>query len=102
VILEVLAEAEDEIEQARIYYNAQSPGLGGRFLADVNERLKAIDQSPLRFSKVETLSGDHTYRRARLRVFHYAVIFEIIDSTIVVVAVTHTSRKPNYWLDRQR
>jgi len=52
------------------------------------------------FPKLETLPPDQPYRRALLTVFRYAVIFEMVDDSIVVVAVAHTSRAPNYWLSR--
>ena len=100
MILRVLAEAEAEIEEARCYLNMQSPELGSRFLDDLAERLAAIAEAPLRFPKLETLPEDQPYRRALLTVFRYAAIFEIVDETIVVVAVAHTSHATNYWLRR--
>ena len=96
----ILAEAEAEIEVARCYLNRQSLDLGSRFLDDLAERLAAIAENPLRFPKLETLPEDQPYRRALLTVFRYAVVFEVLDDTIVVVAVAHTSRAPNYWLAR--
>lgn len=98
--LRILAEAEAEIEAARCYLNRQSPSLGSRFLDDLAERLAAIAENPLRFPKVETLPSDQPYRRALLTIFRYAVVFEVVDATVVVVAVAHTSRAPNYWLAR--
>jgi plasmid stabilization system protein ParE len=100
MILRILAEAEAEIEAARRYLNQQSRGLGGRFLDDLAERLAGIAENPLRFPKLETLAADQPYRRALLTVFRYAVVFEVLDNAIVVVAVTHTNRAPDYWLDR--
>ena len=96
----ILAEAEAEIDGARSYLNEQSPGLGLRFLDDLAERLDAIAETPLRFPKLETLTGDHPYQRARLSRFRYAVIYEILPQVILIVAVAHTSREPNYWLGR--
>ena len=46
-------------------------------------------------------ADDHPFRRALVGVFRYAVIFEMLDDRILVVAVTHTSREPNYWLNRR-
>jgi plasmid stabilization system protein ParE len=100
MILRILAEAEAEIEAARSYLNRQSRDLGNRFLDDLAERLAVIAENPLRFPKLETLPDDQPYRRALLTVFRYAVVFEILDDMIVVVAVAHTSRAPNYWLGR--
>ena len=100
MILRVLAEAEVEIDAARQYLNTQLPGLGERFLDELTEAIDAIASRPLRFAKLETLPGDHPYRRALLATFRYAVVFEVLDNEIVVVAAAHTSRGPNYWLGR--
>ena len=100
MILRILAEAEAEIEAARCDLNRQSRELGSRFLDDLAERLAAIAKHPLRFPKLETLPADQPYRRALLTVFRYALVFEVLDNMIVVVAVAHTSRAPNYWLGR--
>ena len=56
---------------------------------------------PNRFSKLETLPDEQPYRRALLRIFRYAVIFEILPQEIAVIAIAHTSREPNYWLRRR-
>jgi plasmid stabilization system protein ParE len=101
VIIEVHAEAGEEIEAAGRYLNRRSPGLGDRFLTALAECLDAIVQNPCRFAKLETLPGDHGYRRALVEAFRYAIILELLEETILVVSVTHTSREPNYWLDRR-
>jgi len=101
--LRILAAAETEIAEARDYLENQVPGLGGRFLNDLAETLSAaIEEQPLRFTKLETLPEDQPYRRALLAVFRYAVVFEILTDEIVVVAVCHSSREANYWLARRK
>lgn len=98
--LRIVVEAEAEIESARRYLNEQSPGLGGRFLYDLEVTLAKVVDRPLRFGKLETLA-DSPYRRALLKHFRYAVVFEVLPDEILVVAVAHTSREPNYWLGRR-
>lgn len=99
--LRLLAEAEAEIESARVYLTGQATRLGDRFIADLQETLDAVAKRPESFSKLETLSDEAPYRRALLSIFRYAVIFEIMSDQVLVVALTHTSREPNYWLDRR-
>ena len=99
--LRILEEAEAEIESARQYLADQSLRLGDRFIADLQETLDEVAERPESFSKLETLPDDTPYRRALLSVFRYAVVFEILADEILVVAVTHASREPNYWLDRR-
>jgi toxin ParE1/3/4 len=100
VNLRILADAEDEIESARQYLTRQSYRLGGRFLGEVADALDEIAARPESFSKLETLPDDSPYRRALLSTFRYAVIFEILSDEVLIVALAHTSREPNYWLDR--
>ncbi len=102
MILRILAEAEVEIEEARQYLNEQSSRLASRFLADLARTLAAISARPLSFPGLETLPAGLPYRRALLAKFRYAVVFEVMADEIVVVAVAHTSRAPNYWLDRRQ
>ena len=98
--LRILAEAETEIESARQYLTERSSRLGDRFIADLQEALDAVAERKERFSKLETLPDNSPYRRALLSIFRYAVVFEILTDEILVLAVAHTSREPNYWLDR--
>jgi len=77
VKLNILAEAEQEIESARRYLNEQSAGRGGRFLNDLESTLEKVLDQPLRFGKLETLP-DSPYRRALLKHFRYAVVFEVL------------------------
>ncbi len=100
VNLRILAAAEAEIVQAREYLEGQGAGLGNRFLDDFSQALEAIGKEPQRFRKLETLPESQPYRRALLTVFRYAVVFETLADEILVVAVCHTSREPNYWLAR--
>ena len=100
MIVRILAEAQDEILSARQYLNEQSPGLGGKFLDEPIESLNSIATRPLSFAKLETLPEDRPYRRTLIPKYRYAVIFEMFEAEIVVVAVAHTSRGPNYWLGR--
>ena len=99
--LEILTEAEDEIEDACRFLNRRSPGLGYRFAAVVAECLTDIAANPVRFGKVETLPDESPYRRALLHAFRYSVVFEMVEDHVLIVAVAHSSREPNYWLNRR-
>ena len=98
--LRLLAEAEAEIESARSYLNQQAHDLGTRFLDDLDLTMRDILEHPMSFPKLETLPPEEPYRRARLGTFRYAVVFEVLAAEILIVAVAHTSRQPNYWLSR--
>lgn len=100
-MLSVLEAAKLEIEAARDYLTQQSPDLGDRFIEEISVAFSAIEQRPLSFAKVETLSSNRDYRRALLPTFSYLVIFRVICETPVVVAVAHGHRRPNYWVRRR-
>jgi toxin ParE1/3/4 len=65
-------------------------------LGVLQDSLKRIQQRPAAFRVVEP-SGT---RKALLDVFPYAVFFLAEHSTIVIVAVAHAKRRPNYWKER--
>jgi plasmid stabilization system protein ParE len=94
------AGASHDLSEAWAWYNRQQPGLGAEFLSAVEPLLESIENRPLQFPKLETESARHL-RYALVRRFPYRIIFEVgSDETLVVLAVAHTSRRPDYWSDR--
>jgi plasmid stabilization system protein ParE len=98
--LQVLSEVQDEFDAAHAYLNREAPGAGDSFAFHVQEAFDAMIENPEPFSFVETLPSSSGYRRALLRKYHYTVVFKVIGESVAVVAVAHTSRRPNYWLKR--
>lgn len=96
----ILAEADREVDEAREFLTDRSSGLGARFLDELAETLDQLSASPESFPKLETLGNEWAYRRARLKTFPYFLVFEVQPAEVVVVAVVHARRAPNYWLDR--
>lgn len=74
------------------YYEAQSEGLGERFLAAVDSAFDAIERYPEMFSRVH---GE--VRRAVLAKFPYAVFYRVEPKRAVVLTVLHTARDPKLW-----
>jgi len=74
------------------YYEAQSPGLGERFVAAARTAFEAIGRYPQMFA---TINGD--MRRAVVSTFPYAVFYRIERDRVVVLAVLHTARDPKLW-----
>lgn len=96
----ILAEAEAEILAAREFLDTRTYGLGARVLDELSKTLADIVDRPSSFAMIETLP-ESAYRRALLSTFRYIVVFEIEHDEIIVVAVAHGSRMPNYWLGRR-
>ena len=87
--------AERELEEAVTYYNLESPGLGDEFLLqflNALERIRQYSEAWQRFSQ--------NTRRCRVNRFPWGVIYEILESEILVVAVAHLHRDPGYWQNR--
>lgn len=95
LVLEFLPEATEEVTATVKYYEARVPGLGARFRREVESASSAIVQHPLLWRE---RSG--RYRRVNLPGFPYYVAFFLRDEYILVVAVGHTSRHPDYWKNR--
>ncbi len=87
--------AERELDEAVTYYNAESPGLGDEFLLQILnalERIRLYSEAWQRFSQ--------NTRRCRVHRFPWGVIYQILESAILIVAVAHLHRDPGYWQDR--
>ena len=84
------AEARLEFEDAVVWYDAQQPGLGDRFEAEVHATFQRILANPERFKLV-----GKTTRQARVGVFkRYSVYFRVEPDFIGIVSVFHASRNP--------
>jgi plasmid stabilization system protein ParE len=93
--LEVRPEAQDDIEAAALWYEAQKDGLGARFVAQVDALIDRIRLHPLQFPVIEP-----PVRRGLLDRFPYAVYFVAGDEGGAVLAVLHQHRDPDTWRDR--
>ena len=96
VVLEFLREAEEDAKEATRYYERQVPGLGARFGAEVESVCAALLRNPLLWRE---RSGG--YRRINLPGFPYYVAYFIRGERILVTAVGHASRQPEYWKWRE-
>jgi plasmid stabilization system protein ParE len=87
--------AEIELDEAINWYREQAPGLGDAFLIEV---LSAADRI-VRFPEAWHPLGEGI-RRCRLGRFPYGLIYAVDDGDILVLAVAHLHRRPDYWRDR--
>jgi len=88
-------EARAELLDAAEFYESRSPGLGGRFLDDVERGLTASSESPQTWP---VLSGE--IRRYLLRPFPYGLLFRDSTPQVLILAVMHLHREPGYWKAR--
>ncbi|MFH1114604.1 MAG: type II toxin-antitoxin system RelE/ParE family toxin [Pseudomonadota bacterium] len=85
-------EAEQDIAETYAWYEERRIGLGEEFLSCVEACAEAIRRTPDMHPVVH-----ETYRRALVRRFPYAILYEHSEGTVTVYCVFHTSRDPNKW-----
>lgn len=90
-----LSPAQSELAEAIAYYEAAVPGLGSRFLNEVERTIQRILSQPEAWTKVSEMQ-----RRCRTRRFPYGIIYAIEQDVIVITAVMNLRRHPNCWRDR--
>lgn len=90
-----LRPAQAEVDEAVGYFDEQREGLGDRFEQDLLAAVQSMMAQPLAGKLV---SG--RVRKWRLRTFRYNLIYVVDPEEIIVIAVAHHRRRPNYWLSR--
>jgi toxin ParE1/3/4 len=88
--------AEQELNDAASYYNAQSPGLGHAFLDEVR---RAVDQI-LEHPEAAPLAN-RLVRRKLVPRFPYGVMHSLTPDSIRTLAVANLKRRPFYWRGRE-
>ena len=90
--IRLLEPAQQELDDAIAWYANQSPGLDEAFLLEVLKTFKLISQFPQAWHPL-----GQQVRRCRLNRFPYSVIYNHGDEGLLVVAIAHQHRKPDYW-----
>ena len=88
--------AIEEIVAAAEYFNEQDLGLGGRFVSAIDQAVREIAGSSLAWPQSE----HGTRKRILISPFPYTIYYKSLDDRIVIIAVAHQSRQPEYWKDR--
>ncbi len=88
-------EAEQDMADARDWYEDQRDGLGVRFLLALDEVCDRIAATP------ELVPPEYrSVRRLNLPRFPYVVYYRLVADFIEVIAVLHGSRDPQGWQSR--
>ena len=93
--------AEEKAAAAVRWYNDQRDDLGDEFLDALQQMLAAIESTPRLYSKISGVNAHRELRHAVMRRFPYRIVFEVkCDLSLVVLAVAHVRRHPDYWHQR--
>jgi len=95
--IRLLDVAQQELDEAVEYYNQESQGLGDQFLLEVLAAFERIKK----FQKAWHPYTENT-RRCQTHRFPYGVIYQTLESEILIVAVANLHKRPGYWSDRIR
>lgn len=88
-------EARSEMASAIAWYKSKRPELGRAFAREVGDAILKIEQNPLAYA--EAYPG---FRRCVMWRFPYNVIYAVSDELLMVVAIVHQRRDPDWIRDR--
>jgi plasmid stabilization system protein ParE len=91
----IAPEAASDIESAYAWYEKRRIGLGEEFLGCVDAIIQGLSRAPDMYPKVYK-----EYRRALVRRFPYAILYESSARIVTICAVFHTARDPYKWRER--
>lgn len=93
--LEFHPAAEEELREAYDYYSREDPAVAAEFLAILDQSLESLVNHPTRFPLFV-----HGTRRMLIRKFPYQLVYICQEGRVLVLAVAHSRREPNYWTGR--
>lgn len=89
--------ALEDLNEAGVYYGAQSEGLGTQFLIEVGMALGRILEAPERRPEIEG-----RVRKYRMSRFPYGIFHKIaVGNAVEIVAVFDLRRRPGGWNERR-
>jgi plasmid stabilization system protein ParE len=87
--------ATQELEDAVRFYELEYVGLGRRFKEEVRKTALRVAEYP----KAWTIERGEV-RKCLLHKFPYKLMYSVEEDHILIIAVAHQHRKPDYWVGR--
>jgi len=98
----ILEEASQEAIEAAAWYEYEQAGLGAEFSAAIDAAIDVIEENIIPLSPLPEEAGDTGAKRIILDRFPYDIVAIELPEKTVVIAIAHHSRKPGYWLGRNK
>lgn len=92
---ELHPDAEIELTEHALYYESMEPGLGYRFINEIEYGIKLLMLQPRIGREI-----DNEFRCFVFNDFPFLLIYRIEPEKIWILAVAHQSRRPGYWRER--
>src|SRR4051812_32044800 len=86
--------ALSELREATLYYEREEPGLGLKFLDEIDETIHRILRFPRAWHPVSARS-----RRCRTHRFPFGLLYQARSDEILITAVMDLRRDPRRWRD---
>jgi plasmid stabilization system protein ParE len=87
--------AAEELIETSTFYDNEVPGLGERFVAEVERAVRLVVERPNIGREI-----DKGRRRIVLARFPYSLIYSTESNEVWILAVAHQRRRPGYWHGR--
>ena len=88
--------AFDEHHDSVAFYQSRLPGLGADYIAEFEAVMARICHTPNMYPTI----ADPAIHRAGLKRFPFHIIYRVMTTQIIVLAVAHYRRRPLYWAGR--
>ena len=88
-------DADIELEEAVLFYEKRSEGLGENLLEDFERTIERIVSNPCRYRRIKG-----NIHQLGLQRFPFNIVYEIHKNDIYILAVAHVRRRPFYWSQR--
>lgn len=98
--IEFISEASAEVGEADDFLEERRSGLGLDFIVAVHETIASTADWPNAGQPVATTPAGTVVRRVRVGRFPFYLGYMTVGDTLVVLAVAHERRRPNYWINR--
>ena len=85
-----------EYSEAVQYYAQNRTALAQAFIDAVENTIYRIRESPTTWQII-----DEDVRRCMTRKFPYGILYTVEEDEILILAIMHCSREPNYWKSRK-
>lgn len=90
-----LSISKQEMINSAIFYETQARGLGNDFLDKIDNAVDDVSKNPDRWPII-----NKNIRRRLVQRFPYCILYRIDSEEIVILAVMHLRRRPDYWVER--
>jgi plasmid stabilization system protein ParE len=93
--IDYLPGARRDFDESFDWYADRSTQAAVRFAAAMEAALARVSSDPTQFA-----SRDGVHRECPVKKFPFRIVYRLDDHRVLVVAVVHAKRRPEYWHKR--